>query len=100
MLNIKTDKMEDKEKYKNLVQIIGDLLKVKGNEWLIAEVLRVVGQNHPIDKIADHPLINEIYEHCIKEVIKKQANDFYSKFPIEDKEVMGEIIYACLIPIL
>lgn len=94
MLNIKTDKMEDKEKYKNLVQIIGDLLKVKGNEWLIAEVLRVVGQNHPIDKIADHPLINEIYEHCIKEVIKKQANDFYSKFPIEDKEVMGEIIYA------
>ena len=94
MLNIKTDKMKDKEKYKNLVQIIGDLLKVKGNEWLIAEVLRVVGQNHPIDKIADYPLINEIYEHCIKEVIKKQADDFYSKFPIKDKELIDKLTCA------
>lgn len=86
--------MKDKEKYKNLVQIIGDLLKVKGNEWLIDEVLRVVGQSHPIDKIADYPLINEIYEHCIKEVIKKQADDFYSKFPIKDKELMDKLTCA------
>jgi hypothetical protein len=94
MLNIKTDKMKEKDKYKNLVQIIGDLLKVKGNEWLIDEVLRVVRQSHPIDKIADYPLINEIYEHCIKEVIKKQANDFYSKFPIKDQGLMRELTCA------
>jgi len=94
MLNIKTDKMTDKEKYKNLVQIIGELSQVKGNEWLIDEVFRVVGQSHSIDKIAHYPIINEIYEHCIKEVIKKQANDFYSKFPIKDKDLMDKIIYA------
>jgi hypothetical protein len=34
--------MKDREKLKKLVQIIGDLLNVEGNEWLMDEIFKTM----------------------------------------------------------
>ena len=85
--------MKDREKLKKLVQIIGDLIKVQGNEWLIDEILKVIGESSPMDEMAKFPMIDEIYEHCIRKIISKQANDFYISFPIKDTELTTKLIY-------
>lgn len=76
--------MKDREKLKKLIQIIGDLLKVEGNEWLIDEILKTIGETSPVEEITKHPLIERIYEQCIEEVIDKQAKEFYANFPIPE----------------
>lgn len=76
--------MKDKEKLKKLVQIIGDLLKEEGNEWLIDEILKEVANSTSTEEIAKHSLIQEIYEHCLEKIIAKQANEFYASFPIAE----------------
>ena len=85
--------MKDKDKLKKLVQIIGDLLKVKGNEWLVDEILKTLGKSYPVDQIANYSLIEEIHEHCIKKIICQQAQDFYNQFPIKDKDLVEKLIY-------
>lgn len=76
--------MKDKKKLKTLVQIVGELLKEEGNEWLIDEVLKVVSEASPVEEIAQHSLIQNIHEYCVELKIQKQAKDFYASFPIED----------------
>lgn len=76
--------MKDKEKLKKLVQIIGDLLKVEGNEWLIDEILKTIGDTAPVEEIAKHSVIQNIHEYCIEQKINKQATEFYHSFPIKD----------------
>lgn len=85
--------MKDRDKLNKLVQIIGDLLKVKGNEWLIDEILKTIGETSPVEEIAKHPLIDDIYEHCLRKIIDKQAQDFYKSFPIKNKELIKNLIY-------
>ncbi len=76
--------MKDKEKLKKLVQIIGDLLKVEGNEWLIAEILKTIGETSPVEEIAKHSIIQNIHEYCVEKKIEKQATEFYNSFPIQE----------------
>ena len=76
--------MKDKEKLKKLVQIIGDLLKEEGNEWLIDEILQTIGEVSPVEEIAKHSLIQNIHEHCVEQKIDKQAKEFYDSFPIAE----------------
>ena len=76
--------MKDKDKLKKLVEIIGDLLKIEGNEWLIDEILKTIGENSPIEEIAKHSVIQNIHEYCVEQKIEKQANEFYQSFPIEE----------------
>lgn len=76
--------MKDKDKLKKLVQFIGDLLKIEGNEWLIAEILKTIGEKSPVEEIAKHSVIQNINEHCIEHVIEKQAIGFYNSFPIQE----------------
>lgn len=77
------DNMRDREKLKKLVQIIGDLLKIEGNQWLIDDILKVIGETSPVEEIAKHSLIQNIHEYCIEQKIEKQATDFYLSFPID-----------------
>jgi len=84
MINSKMAEMKDKDKLKKLVDIIGDLLKIEGNEWLIDEILKIIGEASPIEEIAKHSLIQNIHEYCIEQKIEKQANEFYSSFPIDE----------------
>ncbi|MEO0074789.1 MAG: hypothetical protein ABIK31_01585 [candidate division WOR-3 bacterium] len=76
--------MNDKKKLKKLVQIIGDLLKIKGNEWLVDEILKTIADISPVEEIAKHSVIQRIHEFCIEEKIEKQANEFYQSFPIQE----------------
>lgn len=85
--------MKDEEKLKKLVQIIGDLLKIEGNEWLVDEILKTIGDTSPVEDIAKHPLFDDIYEHCIRKIIDKQAQDFYKSFPIKNDELIHNLIY-------
>jgi len=85
--------MKDREKLKKLVQIIGDLIKLDGNEWLIEEILKTIGEKSPVEEIAKHPFFEDIYEHCIRLVIDNQAKDFYSTFPINNEELLKNLIY-------
>ena len=73
----------DKEKLKKLIQIIGDLIKIKGNEWLIDEILKTIGDTSPVEEIAKHTVIQNIHEYCIERKIEKQATEFYNSFPIQ-----------------
>ena len=84
MIDSKTAKMKDKEKLKKLVQIIGDLLKIEGNEWLIDEILKTIGETSPIEEIAKHSIIQNIHEYCVEQKIEKQATEFYLLFPINE----------------
>lgn len=85
--------MKDRDKLKKLVQIIGDLLKLEGNEWLIDEILKIIGETSPVEEIAKHPFFDDIYEHCIRKIIDNQAKDFYKSFPINDDELMNNLVY-------
>lgn len=76
--------MKDKDKLIKLVQIIGELLKIEGNEWLIDEILKTIGENSPVEEIAKHSLIQNIHEYCVEQKIDKQAIEFYSSFPIDE----------------
>lgn len=76
--------MKDKNKLKKLVQIIGDLLKVEGNEWLIDEILKIIGETSPVEEIAKHSVIQNIHEYCVEQKIEKQATEFYNSFPIHE----------------
>lgn len=75
--------MQDKEKLKKLLDILEELLKIEGNEWLIDAILEKIKQVSSIEEIAKHSVIQDIHEHCIEKVIIKQANDFYKDFKIE-----------------
>ena len=77
-------KLKDKEKLKRLVQIIGDLLKEEENEWLTDEILKVIGKATPVEEIAKHSLIQNIYEYCVEQKIDKQSKEFYDSFPLAD----------------
>ena len=85
--------MKDRDKLKKLVQIIGDLLKIEGNEWLVEDLLKTIGDKSTVIEIAKHPLIDDIYEYCIRKILDKQAQDFYKSFPIKNDELTKTLIY-------
>lgn len=76
--------MKDKDKLKKLVQIIGDLLKVEGNEWLMDEIMKTIGETSSVEEIAKHSVIQNIHEYCVEQKIQKQATEFYKSFPIPE----------------
>lgn len=84
MKNLKMANMRDKDKLRKLVQLIGDIIKIEGNEWLIDEMLTIIGENSQFEQIAKNSLIQNIYEYCIEEVLEVQASEFYAKFPIQE----------------
>jgi len=83
--------MQDKEKLKKLIEIFEELLKIKGNEWLIDAILEKIKNTSSLDEISKHSVIQDIHEHCIENVIIKQANDFYSDFKLE--EISSKLVF-------
>lgn len=75
--------MQDKEKLKKLIEIFEELLKIKGNEWLIDAILEKIKKVSTVEEIANHSVIQDIHEYCIEKVIIKQANDFYADFSLD-----------------
>jgi hypothetical protein len=83
--------MQDKEKLKKLIDIFEELLKIKGNEWLIDAILEKIKMVSTVEEIANHSVIQDIHEYCIEKVIIKQANDFYSDFKLE--EISSKLVF-------
>lgn len=75
--------MQDKKKLKKLIQIIGDLIKIEGNEWLVNELLQTIGYAKSVEEVAKHSVIQNIHEYCVEKNINKQAEEFYKSFPID-----------------
>lgn len=71
--------MQDKLKLKKLLDIVEELLKIDGNSWMVEDLLSRLNKAITDDK--NSSLLNDIYEYCIEDVIKKQATDFYADFP-------------------
>jgi hypothetical protein len=73
---------EQKQDLKTLIDFVNDIANQKGNEWFKAELKDKISlQIHSTE-------IEEIYEYCIRQILKDQATKFYSDFkliPIKDK---------------
>ncbi|MGV8964389.1 MAG: hypothetical protein ACOH2V_13555 [Candidatus Saccharimonadaceae bacterium] len=80
--------MQEKEKLKKLLDIIEELLKIKGNEWLIDALMEKIKAVSPIEEIAKHSLIKDIHEYCVENIIEKQANNFYDEFCLEEIKIV------------
>ena len=82
--------MHEKEKLNVLLDIIGDLLKEEGNEWLVDGLLQKISETSPLEDIAKHSIIQNIHEYCIEQKVDKQANDFYCDFKV--KSIQSQLI--------
>ena len=90
MIDLIKAKMKDKEKLSKLVKIIGDLLKIEGNEWLVNELLKTIDEKSHVEEIEKHPLLHNIHEYCVEKIIEKQANEFYAS--VSTLEIKDELI--------
>ena len=63
---------EQKRDLKTLIDFVNDIANQKGNEWFKAELKEKISlQIHSTE-------IEEIYEYCIRQILKDQATKFYS----------------------
>lgn len=76
--------MTNKDKLKSLIDIVADLLQIEENEWMVDDLLNIIQDKIPPGEISNHPVIEKINEYCIEEKIKKQAEDFYEDFALEE----------------
>lgn len=49
-----------------------------------AELRRRLGGEKPRESLMDDGRLDQIYEYCIEQRVKRQAKEFYSDFPIKD----------------
>ena len=73
--------MDEKEKLEKLVNLVVELTNKQGNEWIIDSILEKKGSKKT-DLNSSSKELKQIYEHCLKKIIVKQANDFYLNFKI------------------
>lgn len=67
---------EQKRDLKTFIDFVNDISNQKGNEWFKAELIDKLSlQFHSTE-------IDEIYEYCIKQILKDQATKFYSDFKL------------------
>ncbi len=71
----------NKENLIKLLKLVDEISKQPGNEWFKRELDR-----NPVNKSMDvnSTAIEEIYEYCIKVIIKDHAQKFYSDFKLLD----------------
>lgn len=86
--------MSKKARLALLIDLFGELITKKENNWMVSELLNKIEQVSPDKKIVEYPVIQKINELCIEEVIAKQAREFYSNFPLEElkKELVDYFI--------
>jgi hypothetical protein len=70
--------VRDKVKLRKLIDFISDIGSLQDNDWFIRELVFKVSDKDA-DKVTAHAL-NEIHEYCINNIIRRQAEGFYSGF--------------------
>lgn len=68
---------QNKEQLKKLLDFIEVLAKDKDNAWFVKRLREQYGLRYD-------GKIDDIYEYCIEQVIKEQAEQFYKDFPIKE----------------
>ena len=67
---------EQKRDLKTFIDFVNDISNQKGNEWFKAELIDKLSLQFHLTEI------DEIYEYCIKQILKDQATKFYSDFKL------------------
>lgn len=72
----------EKDKLKKLNQLVARLAGEPGNEWMAEDLLKQISLRSEIPAEGAHPILHQIHEQCIEEVIRGQAEEFYKEFPL------------------
>lgn len=73
---------EKKEHLQKLYSLVKKVANEPGNDWFKEELDSNFGSSLGIVLNETESSIKKIFEHCIKEIIEKQAHDFYKDFRI------------------
>ena len=68
---------QNKEQLNKLLDFIDELAKDKDNAWFVKRLREKYGLRYDVK-------IDDIYEYCIEQVIRDQAEQFYKDFPIKE----------------
>ena len=89
-MNIENSKKmnNDKKDLTSLIDFVNDIANQKGNEWFKTKLIEKVSKQNFI------PEIEEIYEYCIRQILKEQSTKFYSeiKLPIIKSKLIEDFI--------
>ncbi len=75
----------DKEKIEKLILLLKEISEQKGNEWVRDFIVKIIFNSDL--KIISNQIpseISEIYELCVKNIIREQAEKFYENFKLID----------------
>lgn len=78
---------QKKEHLKKLLDFIGMIVKDPENNEFTTGLQHLLGVENTLTSVvvnADNEKIDHIYEYCIEEVVRKQAEEFYADFPLPD----------------
>ena len=73
---------QNREHLEKLLQFLDSLIKEPGNEWFVDELAK----RFSVDKhlsVTPNAKIDDIYEYCIENILRKQAIEFYKDFPLK-----------------
>jgi hypothetical protein len=76
--------MSDRKKLQMLIELVREFAAMPGNEWMKEEIWAILKGAGTQGTIQNDALFQSIYEYCIEERIRIQANEFYICFPVEE----------------
>lgn len=72
----------NKEQLSKLLKLVLEISNQERNEWFKKELITKLISDDPSNFSSSH--IDEIYEHCLRKIIKQHADKFYSDFKLFD----------------
>ena len=72
-----------RENLSKLLNLVSQIANEAGNEWLLQELQLKFGLANELSLNDTEKSIKKIYELCVKEIIQKQAQNFYHSFKID-----------------
>lgn len=73
----------NKLKLQKLIDIVIEFAEMNGNEWMKTKLLERFGVKTSANAISA-PKIEEIYEYCLRKIVREHAEQFYKDFKLLD----------------
>lgn len=73
---------QNREHLEKLLQFLDSLIKVPGNEWFVEELAKRFPEYKRLE-VTPNAKIDDIYEYCIENILRRQAIEFYKGFPLK-----------------
>ncbi|AJH14523.1 hypothetical protein [Myroides profundi] len=70
----------DTKKLREFIDFTSKLMQKEENSWMFSELLYSLKKDGYLIKGADDAMLLDIYEYCLEENLRKQAEGFYSDF--------------------